>query len=121
MARAYRVRAHGHLDAAAMAQTGALALSSMRSRYRPIKVTVDRRQGGNSWLNMVLSEGKNREIKRLLEHFGLRVTRLIRTGYGPFQPSPISLPATPKKSLATHSREPCLIFVAFLVSGTSGL
>jgi len=34
---------------------------------------------------MTLSEGKNREIKRLLEGMGLRVTRLIRIGYGPFQ------------------------------------
>jgi len=34
---------------------------------------------------MTLREGKNREIKKLLAHLGLQVTRLIRTGYGPFE------------------------------------
>jgi 23S rRNA pseudouridine2605 synthase len=52
--------------------------------YRPAEVTVDRSQGANSWITMVLHEGKNREIKRLLQHLGLEVARLIRTGYGPF-------------------------------------
>ena len=49
------------------------------------QITLDRRQGSNSWLTMTLNEGKNREIKKLLEHIGLRVTRLIRISYGPFQ------------------------------------
>jgi 23S rRNA pseudouridine2605 synthase len=53
-------------------------------QYRPITVTIDSRQGTNCWLTMVLHEGKNREIKRLLQHLGLHVTRLLRTGYGPF-------------------------------------
>ena len=44
-----------------------------------------RRQGSNCWLTMTLREGKNREIKKLLEQLGLRVTRLIRIRYGPFQ------------------------------------
>ncbi len=48
-------------------------------------MTLDRQQSDNCWLTMVLHEGKNREIKRLLESIGLQVSRLIRTGYGPFR------------------------------------
>jgi 23S rRNA pseudouridine2605 synthase len=83
LARAYRVRAHGHMDEAGLAQLRS-GVTFDGIRYRPIEVTMERRQGGNCWLTMTLREGKNREIKLLLEHFGLRVTRLIRTGYGPF-------------------------------------
>jgi 23S rRNA pseudouridine2605 synthase len=52
--------------------------------YRPVRTTLDRRDTSNCWLTMTLNEGKNREIKILLQHIGLSVTRLIRTGYGPF-------------------------------------
>jgi len=38
----------------------------------------------NSWLKVTLKEGKNREIKKVLEHFGLQVNRLIRISFGPF-------------------------------------
>ncbi|MGA2410291.1 MAG: pseudouridine synthase [Candidatus Binataceae bacterium] len=84
MARTYRIRAHGNADAAALAQLEkGLTLDGVN--YRPAKVTLDRRQGSNCWLAMTLTEGKNREIKKLLGHFGLEVNRLIRVGYGPFQ------------------------------------
>jgi 23S rRNA pseudouridine2605 synthase len=84
ISRTYRTRAHGAPDEAAIAKL-ARGLTIESVRYRPVQVTIDRRQGSNCWLTMTLHEGKNREIKKLLEHVGLRVTRLIRTAYGPFQ------------------------------------
>ena len=53
--------------------------------YAEIEATLDRVQGANCWLTMALREGKNREIKRVLEHLGLEVNRLIRLSFGPFQ------------------------------------
>lgn len=82
--RRYRVRVHGHADP--------LRLDRLKSgitiegvRYGPIRASVERRQGSNMWLSIALSEGKNREIKRVCEHLGLTVTRLIRIGFGPFE------------------------------------
>ena len=54
-------------------------------RYKADSAKIDRVQGGNAWLTVGLREGKNREVRRLMEHFGLRVNRLIRISYGPFQ------------------------------------
>ena len=53
--------------------------------YGPIRAELVRAQGSNAWLTMSLQEGKNREIRRVLGHLGLDVTRLIRIAYGPFQ------------------------------------
>jgi 23S rRNA pseudouridine2605 synthase len=46
---------------------------------------MDRVQGSNVWLKVALREGKNREIRRIMDHFGWPVTRLIRLSFGPFQ------------------------------------
>ena len=53
-------------------------------RYGSIKVTVDVEKDSNSWLTIAISEGKNREIRKVMEHLGLQVNRLIRTSFGPF-------------------------------------
>ena len=53
--------------------------------YAPIEARLEREQGSNVWIAMSLTEGKNREVKRVMEHLGLDVTRLIRVSYGPFQ------------------------------------
>jgi 23S rRNA pseudouridine2605 synthase len=82
--RTYRVRVHGNFDQASIA-TLARGVTVDGVRYRPVETTLDRRQGGNCWITMTLREGKNREIKKLLAHLGLQVTRLIRTDYGPFE------------------------------------
>lgn len=82
--RRYRVRANGETD---QAQLEALAdgITIDGVDYAGIEAKLDRVQGANCWLTMGLREGKNREIKRVLEHLGLEVNRLIRLSFGPFQ------------------------------------
>jgi 23S rRNA pseudouridine2605 synthase len=82
--RRYRVRANGETD---QAQLDALmaGVSIDGVDYAGIEAKLDRVQGANVWLTMGLREGKNREIKRVLEHLGLAVNRLIRMSFGPFQ------------------------------------
>lgn len=53
-------------------------------RYGSINANLERSSGRNLWVEMTITEGKNREVRRVLEHLGLKVNRLIRTGYGPF-------------------------------------
>lgn len=52
--------------------------------YGPVEATLDRVQAANAWTTVALREGKNREVRKLMEHLGLKVARLIRTSYGPF-------------------------------------
>ena len=81
--RRYRVRAFGQVDADALAALkDGITIEGVR--YGAISASVERAQGGNSWLNFALTEGKNREIKRVCQHLGLHVNRLIRVSYGPF-------------------------------------
>src|SRR5262252_3752774 len=82
--RRYRVRAHGRV--------GQDQLEALRAgitidgiRYGSIEATVDRPQGSNVWLTFAIREGKNREVKNVLGHLGLKVNRLIRVSFGPFQ------------------------------------
>ena len=82
--RRYRVRAKGETDQTILDRLrDGLALDGVN--YAAIEATLDRVPGANSWLTMALREGKNREIKRVLEHIGLQVNRLIRLSFGPFQ------------------------------------
>ena len=82
--RRYRVRAHGDVDQAKL-DTLAEGVTVDEVNYAPIEARLDRVQGANAWITMSLSEGKNREIKRVLEYLGLDVNRLIRVSFGPFQ------------------------------------
>jgi 23S rRNA pseudouridine2605 synthase len=81
--RAYRARAYGQVT---QPQLEALieGVEVEGVRYGSIDANIERRTGANVWIEMVLTEGKNREVRRVLEHLGLRVGRLIRTRYGPF-------------------------------------
>ncbi len=83
-ARRYRVRIHGEITPE-MIDRLAKGVTINGVRYAPAQVTVDKKQGTNTWLTISLKEGKNREIRRLMESFNLPVTRLIRVSYGPFQ------------------------------------
>jgi 23S rRNA pseudouridine2605 synthase len=82
--RRYRVRIHGRPTADAFKKLER-GVTIDGVRYGPIKVEIDRQQGANAWLTMSLTEGKNREIRRVLAHLGYEVSRLMRTAYGPFQ------------------------------------
>jgi 23S rRNA pseudouridine2605 synthase len=82
--RRYRVRANGTTDQAQL-NTLKTGLTLDGIDYLGIEAALDRVQGANIWLTMGLREGKNREIKRVLEHLGLGVNRLIRLSFGPFQ------------------------------------
>jgi len=83
--RRYRVRVHGVVDPARLAALEK-GLTIDGIAYGPIRAQLDRAQErSNAWLTMSLREGKNREVRRVMEHLGLGVTRLIRIAYGPFQ------------------------------------
>jgi 23S rRNA pseudouridine2605 synthase len=81
--RIYRARAYGRVT---QADLEALMLGTEIDgmRYGPINANIERRTGANLWIEMALKEGKNREVRRVLEYLGLEVSRLIRTAYGPF-------------------------------------
>jgi len=82
--RRYRVRAHGRIGQTALAELkNGIAIDGIF--YGSIEATIEREQGSNVWLSIGLREGKNREVKNILRHLGLEVTRLIRVSYGPFQ------------------------------------
>jgi len=82
--RKYRVRVNGTPDEAALAPLRK-GPTIDGTRYKPMQISIDRQQGSNAWLTIRLEEGKNREIRRAMEHLGLKVNRLIRVSYGPFQ------------------------------------
>jgi 23S rRNA pseudouridine2605 synthase len=82
--RRYRVRAHGTITQEALDRLeGGVAINGVR--YGPIEARLDKPQGSNVWLTIGLREGKNREVRTILEHLGLTVNRLIRISFGPFQ------------------------------------
>lgn len=91
--RRYRARAFGEVDDRRLKALAQGAVVDGVS-YGPIEARLDRIQGDNVWLTISLREGKNREVRRVLEHVGLRVNRLIRMAYGPFQ-----LGSLPKRSV----------------------
>lgn len=82
--RRYRARVHGAIDETKLRELER-GIEIEGIRYGPIAAELERRQGSNAWLAIALREGKNREVRRVLEHLGLKVTRLIRIAYGPFQ------------------------------------
>lgn len=81
--RRYRVRVFGRPQKEALKEL-ANGITVSGIHYAPIDVKLENQSGANKWLTMTLKEGKNREIRRVCEHFGLRVNRLVRIGYGPF-------------------------------------
>ena len=95
--RHYRVRVHGRIDPARLATlAGGTRIRGVA--YGPIAVKVTRIGKTNGWLEVTVREGKNREVRRVLEHVGLQVNRLIRTAYGP-----VRLGSLPRGALAEVS------------------
>jgi 23S rRNA pseudouridine2605 synthase len=82
--RRYRARAHGEVTQADLDKLKK-GVTVDEMEYGPIDATLDRVQGDNVWITLALKEGKNREVKRVLEHLGLQVNRLLRLSFGPFQ------------------------------------
>ena len=83
MKRTYRVRAHG--------RTSQEKLDGLKKgvvhnkiRYKGIEAKFEKQQGDNAWVEITLQEGKNREVRNVMEAIGLTVNRLIRTSYGSF-------------------------------------
>lgn len=82
--RTYRVRVFGRIREGDLDRL-AKGVEVDGVRYGPITGKLERSQGGNSWVRLSLQEGKNREVRRVMEFIGLKVTRLIRVTYGPFR------------------------------------
>jgi len=100
--RRYKVRVHGEAEPERLAAL-AKGITVDGVSYGPIRASLERRQGSNAWIAMALREGRNREVRRVLEHLGFQVTRLIRLSYGPFQLGNLARGAVaevPKKVLA---------------------
>lgn len=82
--RRYRVRAHGRVKDEDLAELkNGIRIDGVR--YGAIDAAFESRTGANAWLTVSIKEGKNREVRKVMEHLGMTVNRLIRTAYGPFQ------------------------------------
>ncbi len=81
--RSYRARTYGQVSQAQLEELiEGVEIDGIR--YGSIDANQERRTGANAWIELMLTEGKNREVRRVLEYLGLQVSRLIRTRYGPF-------------------------------------
>lgn len=91
--RTYRARAHGHVSQNKLdkLQNG-IRVGGVT--YKGIEAELEKQQGDNAWISITLTEGKNREVRNVMEAVGLTVNRLIRVSYGPFH-----LGNLPKKSI----------------------
>lgn len=87
LVRRYRARARGRINQAGLDRLRH-GMTVEGVHYGPIEATLDKTkegaQGANVWITLTLAEGKNREVRRVLEALGLKVNRLIRLSYGPF-------------------------------------
>lgn len=82
--RTYRARTFGEISQPQLEELiHGITVDGMH--YGRIDANLERRTGRNQWIELTLTEGKNREVRRVLDHLGLKVSRLIRTAYGPFQ------------------------------------
>ncbi len=82
--RKYRVRVHGHPKEHELKKL-AKGVTIEGVRYDAIEAALDSTKGANSWLTVSIREGKNREVRKVMDHLGYPVLRLIRVSYGPLQ------------------------------------
>ncbi len=81
--RTYRARAFGDVTQSQLEDLmDGITIEGVR--YGQINANLERRTGRNQWIELTLTEGKNREVRNVLEFLGLEVNRLMRTAYGPF-------------------------------------
>jgi len=91
--RKYRVRVHGYVNPQELEPLkNGITVDGIK--YGRIDATLDRQQGSNAWLTLGFREGKNREVRNVMNHLGFSVNRLIRISFGPF-----SLKSLPPKGL----------------------
>jgi 23S rRNA pseudouridine2605 synthase len=81
--RRYRARVFGRVEPERLEALAGISIGGVD--YGPIAAKLDSQRGANAWLTVSLAEGRNREVRRVLGHLGLKVNRLIRTSFGPFQ------------------------------------
>jgi 23S rRNA pseudouridine2605 synthase len=100
--RRYKVRVHGTVEPDRLAAlAGGITLAGIA--YGPIRADLESSRGSNAWIALALAEGKNREVRRVLNALDLQVTRLIRLSYGPFQLGSLprgAVAEVPQKALA---------------------
>ena len=105
--RRYRVRVRGNVDQSKLdkLQNG-VAVSGVK--YKAIRASLDSETRTNAWLTVALTEGKNREIRKIMEYLDLKVNRLIRLSYGPFELGKLErnqVNEVPNKILHAHVTE----------------
>ena len=109
--RTYRARTFGDISQAQLEDLmEGITIDGMN--YGQIDANLERSTGRNQWIELTLTEGKNREVRRVLEHLGLQVSRLLRTSYGPFE-----LENLPKGAAAEVNREDVARYGATLRRG----
>ena len=82
--RRYRARVHGRVNPEILDELkGGIKIDGVS--FGPIEATLDHQKTSNAWITLSLTEGKNREVRKIMSHLGWPVTRLIRISYGPFQ------------------------------------
>ena len=89
--RTYMVRVYGYLDFPLIKKSLSKPITIDGITYRPVKVTLEQAGAKNHWLSVTISEGKNREIRKIFEYFDLQINKLIRVKYGPFELSNLPL------------------------------
>ena len=84
--RQYKVKVHGNLDRIekSFEKLSEKGITINDIKYAPMKLSVITRGNTNTWLKISIKEGKNREVRNIMEYFGLKVMKLVRTNYGPF-------------------------------------
>lgn len=98
--RKYRARVFGRVDMERLKKLEK-GITVDGIRYGSIKVELEVEKGSNSWLKISIEEGKNREIRKVMEHFGLQVNRLIRVSFGPFNLADLGVGEVKEVSKAT--------------------
>jgi 23S rRNA pseudouridine2605 synthase len=82
--RRYRVRVYGRVTQETLdGLKKGVTLDGVH--YGPLEATLERQLEANAWLEVGIREGKNREVRKVMESLGLKVSRLIRISYGPFE------------------------------------